>query len=407
LQESEIRFRTLVEHLPAITYTAALDESSTTLYISPQLEETLGVSPEAYKADPDFWVKNLHDKDRERVFREVSYSHKTGQPFFSEYRMTSTDGRIVWLRDEAVIVKDDKGKPLYLQGVMFDITKRKQDEEELAKHRDHLGEMVKERTTELEKRISEIEQLNSAMVNLMEDLRVSNKSLELSTRRLDNANKELEAFSYSVSHDLRAPLRAVDGFSRLLLEEYPDVLDEQGQHYLQRVRTGTQSMGQLIDDILNLSRIGRQPMEKKEINLESVAKNVYKTLKHEWKNRKVNFTVHHCPPALADHNLMQIVFTNLFSNALKFTRNKKEARIEIGCKTKDKQTVFFVKDNGVGFDMKYAGKLFSPFQRLHHNEEYEGVGVGLSIVQRIIHRHGGRIWVESKLDAGTTFYFTV
>ena len=288
-----------------------------------------------------------------------------------------------------------------------EITVRKEAEEELAKHREHLEEMVRERTTELDKRISEVEQLNSAMINLMEDLRVSNESLETTTRQLGYANKELESFSYSVSHDLRAPLRAIDGFSKVLLEEYIDTLDEQGKHYLQRVRAGTQNMGQLIDDILNLSRIGRQPIKMKEIHLESIAKEVYKSMEIEWKDRKIDFTAHKCPSTHADSNLIKIVFTNLLSNAIKFTKNIEKAKIEIGSETKDKQTVFFVKDNGVGFDMKYSDKLFTPFQRLHRTEEYEGSGIGLAIVQRIIHRHGGKIWVESKLDKGTSFYFTL
>ena len=224
---------------------------------------------------------------------------------------------------------------------------------------------------------------------------------------LQAAIKELETFSYSVSHDLRAPLRAIDGFSKIMLEEYSDVLDKQGKHYLQRVRAGTQNMGQLIDDILNLSRIGRRPMEKKKIHLESIAKETYKSLEDEWKDRKVKFTVHQTPTSFADPHLIQIVLMNLLSNALKFIRNIEKAKIEIGSEARDKQTVFFIKDNGVGFDMKYVDKLFTPFQRLHRAEEYEGSGIGLAIVQRIIHRHGGRIWVESKPGIGTTFYFTL
>lgn len=294
-----------------------------------------------------------------------------------------------------------------IESLKNELAQRKQAEEELAKHRDHLEEMVRERTTELDKRISEVEQLNSATVNLMEDLKASNESLETTTRQLGNTNKELESFSYSVSHDLRAPLRAIDGFSKVLLEEYMDTLDEQGKHYLQRVRAGTQNMGQLIDDILNLSRIGRQPIKMKDIHLESIAKEVYKSMEIELKDRKIDFTAHKCPSTHADSHLIKIVFINLISNSLKFTRDRKKAIIEIGSETKDKKTVFFVKDNGVGFDMKYSDKLFTPFQRLHRAEEYEGSGIGLAIVQRIIHRHGGKIWAESKLDKGTTFYFTV
>jgi signal transduction histidine kinase/PAS domain-containing protein len=253
-----------------------------------------------------------------------------------------------------------------------DITRRTQAEEALKNAHDELEFRVKERTAELEA-----------------------------------VNRELEAFSYSVSHDLRAPLRSIDGFSQVLLEDYMDALDEKAKHYLQRVRAGTQNMGRLIDDMLNLSRIGRQPIEKRMINLETIAREAYESLDDEWKDRKVNLTLDQCPSVLADPHLMQIVFVNLLSNALKFSRNRATAEIELGCETKDEQTAFYLRDNGVGFDMKYADKLFTSFHRLHRAEEYEGTGVGLAIVQRIIHRHGGRIWAESERDVGTTFWFTL
>ncbi len=356
----------------------------------------------------DLLVDKLSEKDiskyyggkyHKSAFIEGAYEAEDFFPNLGE------DGK--WLFFTAAQLRDYHGEIIGAIETLQDITERKKVEEELAKYREHLEELVRERTAELEKRVSEVEQLNSAMVNLMEDLRSSNESLETTTQQLGHTNKELEAFSYSVSHDLRAPLRAIDGFSRVLLEEYMDTLDEQGKHYLQRVRAGTQNMGQLIDDILNLSRIGRRPIEKKEIHLEAIAKETYKSLENEWKDRKIDFNAHKCPPTHADSHLIKSVFTNLISNSLKFTRDRKKAIIEIGSKTKDKQTVFFVKDNGVGFDMKYADKLFVPFQRLHSREEYEGSGIGLAIVQRIIHRHGGKIWAESKLDKGTTFYFTL
>jgi light-regulated signal transduction histidine kinase (bacteriophytochrome) len=175
----------------------------------------------------------------------------------------------------------------------------------------------------------------------------------------------------------------------VIQKDYSTILDKQGQHYLQRIRTATQNMGQLIDDLLDLSRIGRQPIKKKLINLETITKEAYQALHPEWKDREVNFTVHKCPSALADPNLMRIAFMNLLSNALKFTRKQTTTEIEVGYKKKKNQTVFFVKDSGIGFDMKYADKLFTPFQRLHRAEEYEGTGIGLATVQRIIHRHGG------------------
>lgn len=219
---------------------------------------------------------------------------------------------------------------------------------------------------------------------------------------------ELEAFAYSVSHDLQAPLRAISGFSEILLKDYLDTLDDQGQHYLQRVRAGTVNMSQMIEDLLTLSRLGRRPINKKRVDLEELVKEAYELLSDtKMKNRKVDFTIKPCPPVSADPHLLKIALTNLLSNALKFTGKCKKAEIEFGNRTEGNNIIFYIKDNGIGFDMKYADKLFSPFQRLHREEEYEGSGIGLAIVQRIIHRHGGKIWAESFSGLGTTFYFTL
>ncbi len=274
----------------------------------------------------------------------------------------------------------------------------------LAKSFSYMQDSIRHKIAELNDEIDKRNRAEGALQKAHDELEIR---VEERTAELQAINRELEAFSYSVSHDLRAPLRGIDGFSQILLEDYVDALDEQAKHYLQRVRAATQNMGRLIDDLLNFSRIGRQPMEKKTVNVESIAREAYKTLKDEWKDRKVNLALHQCPSVLADHHLMQIVFVNLLSNALKFTRCRETAEIEVDSETKDEQTVFHVKDNGAGFDMKYADKLFTSFQRLHRAEEYEGAGVGLAIVQRIIHRHGGRIWAESEVDVGTTFWFTL
>jgi PAS domain S-box-containing protein len=402
LRESELRYKALFEGAAEGVLVADI-ETQEFKYANPAICKMLGYTEEELIV---MVIGDLHPKEAlEHVISEFEVQAKGEKTLAPGIPFLRKDGSTIYadIRTTKVMIG---GRECNV-GLFADITERKQAEEELAKHREHLEELIRERTAELEKRVSEVEQLNSAMVNLMEDLRVSNESLETTTRQLGEANKELEAFSYSVSHDLRAPLRSVDGFSQILLEDYSDTLDEKGKHYLDRARAGTQKMGQLIDDILNLSRIGRQAMKMKKINMESIAREVYNSLEDEWKGRKVDFNVHKCPTAAADLNLINIVFMNLLSNALKFTGNRKEAKIEVGSETKDEQTVFFVKDNGVGFDMKYADKLFTPFQRLHRVEEYEGAGIGLAIVQRIIHRHGGRIWVESKVGKGTTFYFTV
>ena len=227
------------------------------------------------------------------------------------------------------------------------------------------------------------------------------------TAQLEAANKELEAFSYSVSHDLRAPLRTVDGFSRILLRDYAAQLPETAQQQLQRVRDGAQQMGKLIDDLLAFSRTGRHAINKQNVSLRDIVHSVLNELKSEHENRQVEITVGELPTLEADPVLLKQVFFNLIANALKFTGRCAVARIEIGCTQIDGGKVIYVKDNGAGFDMAYADKLFGVFQRLHSTEEFPGTGVGLAIVQRIIHRHGGRIWAMAEVDKGATFYFTL
>ncbi len=227
------------------------------------------------------------------------------------------------------------------------------------------------------------------------------------TAQLAAANKELEAFSYSVSHDLRAPLRAIDGFSRILMEDYAPQLAPEARRYLNLVRDNTRQMGNLVDDLLAFSRLSRQPLRKQSVRTTALVRQALEELGTETKGRRVEFMNDELPECQADPNLLKQVWINLLSNALKYTRKREATRIEIGWKKENDEQVFFVKDNGVGFDMQYAGKLFGIFQRLHRAEDYEGTGVGLAIVQRIVHRHGGRVWAEGQVDDGATFYFSL
>lgn len=227
------------------------------------------------------------------------------------------------------------------------------------------------------------------------------------TEELTAANNELEAFSYSVSHDLRAPLRAIDGFSRILLEEYAGTLPDEGSRYLELVRSNTQQMGQLVDDLLAFSRLSRQPLNRQKISPGELVEQALADLKPEQEGRRVEIVIGDLPEFDGDPTLLKQVYVNLLANALKFTRKRESARIEVGSVERDGEQVCFVRDNGVGFDMQYVGKLFHVFQRLHRAEEYEGTGVGLAIIQRIINRHDGRVWVEADVDKGATFYFTI
>ncbi len=223
---------------------------------------------------------------------------------------------------------------------------------------------------------------------------------------LEAANKELDAFSYSVAHDLRAPLRAIDGFSRILLEEHAPTLAPEAQRHLNVVRRNSQRMGLLIDDLLAFSRLSRQPLNKQPVRPADLVRQCLDELRAEQQGRRVEIAIGDLPACQADPALLKQVWMNLMSNALKYTRKQEVAVIEAGSREQAGACVYFVKDNGMGFDMQYADKLFGVFQRLHRPEDYEGTGVGLAIVQRIIHRHGGRVWAEAAVNQGATFYFT-
>ncbi|HXN25951.1 MAG TPA: PAS domain S-box protein [Candidatus Acidoferrales bacterium] len=225
--------------------------------------------------------------------------------------------------------------------------------------------------------------------------------------QLGNVNRELESFSYSVSHDLRAPLRHVDGFARILKDEYSPEIPLEASRYLDRILQGATRMGQLIDDLLNLAQIGRKELKRRKVQMGSLVKEVMAELPAEAQERSIEWRIEPLPEMNCDPGLVKIVFANLLANAVKFTRKQAAAVIEVGTRTTDGQLTIFVRDNGVGFDPRYADKLFGVFQRLHRQEDFEGTGIGLVTVQRIIRRHGGEVWAESQVDAGTTFFFTL
>ena len=240
---------------------------------------------------------------------------------------------------------------------------------------------------------------------------MASRELEETNRELESTNRELESFSYSVSHDLRAPLRSIDGFSQILLEDYADDLDEDGKAYLGRVRSASQRMGHLIDDLLGLSRVTRGSMRRERVDLSSIGREVARSLMETDRARTVEFLIEDGLEVQGDPRLVRVVLENLLGNAFKFTGKEPEARIEFGkdpgLTARGRVPVYYVRDNGAGFDEAYAGKLFGAFQRLHGQDEFEGTGIGLATVQRVVHRHGGRIWAEGKVGEGATFYLTL
>jgi signal transduction histidine kinase len=254
-------------------------------------------------------------------------------------------------------------------------------------------------------------QMADTIVAKEKDLHKANEELEQRvaerTAQLEAANKELEAFSYSVSHDLRAPLRAIDGFSQALLEDCSDKLDREGKDYLDRICAGSQRMGQLIDDLLNLSRLARSAIARQPVNLSTLAESIVTELRTTEPERRVDVAITEELKANGDDRLLRVVLENLLGNAWKFTGKSAEPKVEFGVVQNNGTPAYFVRDNGAGFDMAYMDKLFGPFQRLHAMTEFKGTGIGLATVQRIIHRHGGRVWAEAQVGKGATFYFTL
>ena len=280
----------------------------------------------------------------------------------------------VWIEVNSSPLRDGTGAITGGVAAFRDITQRKNDEKQIKKLNDELEIRVAERTAQLQ-----------------------------------TAIRELESFSYSVSHDLRAPLRHIAGFSKMLVEEYGKSLEPGAQHYLDRIQAGTYKMGLLIDELLNLARVGRHALNRHNTDLNPMITDIIAILQPDYEGRQVDWMIEDFPAIQCDPVLVKQIFQNLFANALKFTRSRERARIEVTCKAleEDGQAVYAVRDNGVGFSMKYVDKLFGVFQRLHRPEDFEGTGIGLATVQRIVQKHGGRVWAEGEVDQGATFFFTL
>jgi PAS domain S-box-containing protein len=341
------------------------------LYMSPACERVTGYSLAEFLADPELLSRITHPDDL-----SLLVGHRHDIPHKDEamvdFRIVRKDGEIRWIAHACQSVFGRDGKFMGRRISNRDITERKKAEAALFQLNAELERRVAQRTAELE-----------------------------------TAIYDLENFNYSASHDLRIPLRAVDSFSWILLEEYSQQLDAEGRRLLKVVRDNAGKMSQLIDDMQAFSHAGRMPITMAEIDMDALVHEIVEELKPATAGREISFVIGSLPPICADHSMLHRVILNLLANAIKFTRPKAAALIEVGARTGDKETVFYVKDNGAGFDMKYADMLFGVFQRLHGVEEFEGAGIGLAIVKRIVIKLGGRVWAEGKVNEGATVYFAL
>lgn len=376
IRESESIYRRAISAAGAVPYFQDYTQNRFT-FIGEGILELTGYP--AAQMNPDLWFSLIQEalprgEASGLSLEEAVRKARRGElsVWKCDYRIRTRDGQTRWIAESAVEIMGPDGLSRGSLGILQDISERIQAEEE-------------------------IRQLNAEL-----EQRVLNRTAEL-----EAANKELEAFAYSVSHDLRAPLRAIDGYSQILLEDYSQRLEQDGQQMIHNMRQATQIMSQLIDDLLQLSRVTRGEMRRAEVDLSQLAHDILEAMRQNEPERQVEITVSPMMKAYGDPNLLRLALENLLSNAWKFTRRVSSAQIELGCLEENNRRVYFVRDNGAGFDMRYAYKLFRPFQRLHHIEEYEGVGIGLATVQRIIHRHGGQVWAEGEVNRGATFYFTL
>ncbi len=393
LRQSEVKYRTLVEHIPAITYVAALDPCSTTTYVSPQVQAILGFSPADYRADPDIWRKQLHPEDRERVLAEVARCHATGEPFVSEYRMLTREGRLVWFRDEAWIVRDAQGKPLFLQGVMLDITDRRQAEEELREHQEQLEKVIEARTAELKR----------ANLRLKQEIR----ERRLIEEALEKGAEKIKIFAYSVIHDLKNPAIGIYGVSNLLKKHYGDLLDERGRKYCDQIMQASEQIATLLKKINAYIVTKEAPLNIKSVDLKEIFQLVKDEFSEQLELRQIRWREPEATPEIrADGLYILRALRNLVDNALKYG-GEGLSEITLGYESDSQFHILSVKDNGVGLKLADPERIFKAFQRHDTSEGVEGSGLGLAIVKEIAERHHGRVWVESTPGKGATFFLSI
>ena len=379
LRAEQLRLANMAASSPGMlfSYRAGLDGSACFPYVSPTFAKLFQVDPKEVAVDGTPFFRLANPEDIPEIVRTVELSRQALSLWRHEWRVNAPEIGEIWLETYSMPVREPDGSTMW-HGTASDISERRRIDEQLRELNANLERRVAERTADL----------------------------ETANRELEAANRELEAFSYSVSHDLREPLRAINGFSKALLQDFGATLPAQAAHFLDNIRDGALRMGQLIDDLLAFSRLSRQPLKRRPLDMRQLVEDCVRRLAPAYPATSV--TLGAVAACEADPTLIEQVFTNLLSNAFKYSRKNPAAAIRIESHRDDAQrTVYSVRDNGTGFNMKYVGKLFQVFQRLHRSGEFEGTGVGLAIVHRIVTRHGGRVWAEAEPGRGATFYFTL
>jgi PAS domain S-box-containing protein len=384
LRKAEVRYRTLVEEIPAVTFMASLEEAGDhlrELYVSPQIEALLGFSQKEWLEDPVLWHRQLHPEDRDRWNVEFAPTIARGEPFSSVYRFVARDGRVVWVRGEAKVIKDDAGRPLYLQGIAFDITAIKEAEEALRRANEDLERRVQERTEALARSMAELQEKTA----------------------------ELEKFAYVASHDLQKPLRSLASFPGLLAKNYGGKFGGKADEWINRTINGAKRMQQLIVRLEAYSRVVPRDRVFQPTDCSACAREACSNLQADLAESGGQVLVGELPMVQGNYHQLMLLFQNLIGNALKFRDPGRSVRVEVGSRRDQDHWRLWVRDNGIGIEKEHFTKIFElgTDSRLHPESKYPGYGYGLHICEKIVTGHGGRIWAESELGQGSIFFFTL